>query len=102
MGQLRKSRSHPSRARNILGPVRELLLQGEGFRADGIVPFAMEVMADEVDGLEFGVWHLDAGGICVWIELATNLEASVGCGGSDQFDYDLMADSRLAAPVSGN
>jgi len=26
--------------------------------------------------LEFGVGHLDAGGICVWIELATDLEAS--------------------------
>ena len=52
----------------------------------------MEVMADEVDGLEFGVGHLDAGGICVWIELAMNLEASAGCGGSDQFDDDLMAD----------
>ena len=51
----------------------------------------MEVMAAEVDGLEFGVGDLDAGGIAVWIELAANLEAGIGCGGGDQFDDDLMA-----------
>jgi hypothetical protein len=62
----------------------------------------MEVMAAEVDGLEFGVGDLDAGGIAVWIELAANLEAGIGCGGGDQFDDDLMADQRLAAPVSGD
>jgi hypothetical protein len=37
-----------------------------------------------------------------WIELATNLEAGIGCGGGDQFDYGLTADQRIAAPVSGN
>ena len=62
----------------------------------------MEVVAAEVDDVEFGVGHLDAGRIAVWIELAANLEAGIGCGGGDQFDDDLMADQRLAAPVSGD
>jgi hypothetical protein len=62
----------------------------------------MEVMAAEVDGLEFGVRHLDAGRVAVWIELAANLETCVGCGGGDQLDDGLVADQRLAAPVSGD
>jgi hypothetical protein len=39
-------------------------------------------MAGEVDDFEFSVGDLDAGGIAVWIELATNLEAGVGCVGA--------------------
>jgi hypothetical protein len=41
--------------KSSLGPVRELSLHGEGFWADGVVPFAVEVVAGEVDGLHFGV-----------------------------------------------
>jgi len=59
----------------------------------------MGVMAEEVDGFEFGVRHLDAGRVAVWIELAANLETCVGCGGGDQLDDGLVADQRLAAPV---
>jgi hypothetical protein len=59
-------------------------------------------MAGETDGFEFGVGDLDAGRVGVWIELAANLEAGLSCGGGDQFDDDLMADQRLAAPVSGD
>src|SRR5205823_4435706 len=81
------------------GPVRELSLQGEGFRADSIVPLAVEVVAGEVDGIHFGVGHLDAGRIGVLIELATNLQTGLGRRRGDQLDDDLMADERSAAPV---
>ena len=62
----------------------------------------MEVVAGEVDGLHFGVCHLDAGRIGVWIEFAANLQAGVRGRCGDQLDDDLMADERFAAPVGGN
>jgi hypothetical protein len=77
------------------GLVRNLPLQREHFWADRIVPFAVEVMAAGVDGFEFGVGHLDAGRVRVWVKLATNLQAGLGGGCGDQFDDDLMADQRL-------
>src|SRR5947207_2038271 len=89
-------------AHESLGPVRELSLQGEGFRADSIVPLAVEVVAGEVDGIHFGVGHLDAGRIGVLIELATNLQTGLGRRRGDQLDDDLMADERSAAPVAGD
>jgi hypothetical protein len=36
------------------------MLQGEWLWADGIIPFAVEVMAGEVRGIHFGVGYLDA------------------------------------------
>ena len=85
-----------------LAPVRELSLQGEGFWGDSVVPFAVEVVADKIDGIHFGVGDLDAGGIGVLIELATNFQTCPGRCRSDQLDDDLMADERFAAPVAGN
>jgi hypothetical protein len=41
--------------RRALGPVRKLPLPSEGFRADRIIPFAVEVVAREIDGVHFGV-----------------------------------------------
>src|SRR5258705_10391502 len=78
------------------------IAQGEGFRADRIVPFAMEGVAFEIDGIHFGVGHLDAGWIGVLIEFATNLQTSLRRCCSDQLDDDLMADERFAAPVAGD
>src|ERR1700684_1121214 len=85
-----------------LGPVRELSLQGGGFWADGIVPFAVEVVAGDVDGVHFGVGHLYAGRIGVLVELATNRQTGLGRRCCDQLDDDLMADERLSAPVSSD
>jgi hypothetical protein len=85
-----------------LGLVRELSLQVEGFWANSIVPLAVEVVAGEVQVTHFCVGHLDAGGIGVLIEFATNLQTCLRRRRGDQLDDDLMADERLAAPVSGN
>src|SRR5215471_10051933 len=97
-----------SRAYALLGPVRELLLQGEGFRADGIVPLAMEVMADEVDGLEFGVWHLDAGGICEtcirgaqWLATATRAAHALAVGRIAIGQFIQAATDRAARNAGG-
>ena len=62
----------------------------------------MEVVAFEVDGVHFGIGHLDAGRIDVLIEFATNRQTGLGRCCSDQLDNDLMADEWFAAPVSGD
>ena len=59
----------------------------------------MEVVACEVDGIHFGVGHLDASGIGVLIEFAANLQTSLRCRCGDQLDDDLMADERFAAQL---
>src|SRR5882757_916854 len=94
--------SPENRACAALGPVRELSLQGESLGADSIVPFAVEVVTGDVDGLHLGVGHLDAGRIGILIELAPHLETGLGRRCCDQLDDDLMADERFAAPVSGD
>src|SRR6266568_2442411 len=85
-----------------LGPVRELSLQCESFWVDSIIPFAVEVVTGEVDGLHVGIGHLDAGRISVLIEFATNLQTGLRCRCCDELDDDLMADERFAAPVAGD
>jgi hypothetical protein len=72
------------------------LLQSLGFW------FAMEVMADDVDGGEFVVEDFDRSGVRRRIEFATDLEASLRRRRGDQLDDHLMADERLAAPVAGD
>src|SRR5215217_8242 len=89
-------------ARQYLGFVRKLSLQHEDFWANGIIPFAVEVVAGEVHGIHFRVRYLDARRIDVFIELATNLETGLRCRCGDELDDDLMADERLAAPVAGD
>ena len=74
----------------------------EDVRVDRIVPFAMEVVGSEVEGIHFDVGHLDAGRIGVLIEFAPNLQTGVRRRRGDQLDDDLMADERLAAPVAGD
>jgi hypothetical protein len=59
-------------------------------------------VAGEVEVAHFCIGHLDAGGIGVLIEFATNLQTCRRRRRGDQLDDDLMADERLAAPVSGN
>src|SRR3981189_3542111 len=99
----RSARAPQSKTATVmLGPVRELSLQGEGVGADSIVPFAVEVVTGEVDGFDVGVGHLDAGRLGVLIEFAANLETGLGRRSCDQLDDDLTADEGFAAPVSGD
>ena len=44
---------------------------------DGVVPLAMKLMASEIDGFEFGIGDLDAGGIDIFVELAANFQAGL-------------------------
>src|SRR2546423_14160738 len=88
--------------RTVLGSVRELLLRNGWVWADGVVPFAVEVMPPEIDRFEFSVGDLDAGGIGYWVEFAAHFQAGLGRGGGDQLHDDLVADERLAAPVDGD
>jgi hypothetical protein len=85
-----------------LGTVRELLLQSFGFWADRIIPFAVEVMPDDVDGCEFVVGDLNASGVHRGIESAADFEAGLRRRRSDQLDDHLMTDERLATPVAGD
>ena len=82
-----------------LGPVGKLSLQAECFWGDCVIPLAMEVMASDIDGGEFGVVDGDAGVVGIGIELGVNREAGFGGGRGNQLDDDLVADQRLAAPV---
>ena len=86
----------------FLGRVRELSLQSPGFRADRIIPFAVEIVGCEVYGVHFGIGHLDARRISVLVEFATNPQTGLGRRCGDQLDDDLMADERFAAPVAGD
>ncbi len=63
------------RMRPDLGVVQHLLRRSPRVWADSVVPFAMEVMAGEVDGFDFGVAHLDAFGIGVGVKFATHFQA---------------------------
>jgi hypothetical protein len=69
-----------------LGPVRLLPLQRVEFWADGVVPFAVEVMAVKIDCLDFRVRDLDSGRIGILIEFATDLETGTGRGRCDELD----------------
>ena len=85
-----------------LGTVRELLLQSFDFWTDRIVPFAVEVMSDDVDCSEFIVGYFDSCGICHGIKFAANLEAGFGRCRGDQLNDHLVTDERLATPIAGD
>jgi len=86
----------------MLGIVRELLLQNRGSWVDRIIPFAVEFVSDNVDGFEFVFRDLDASWIYVRIEFATDCQAGLRRCGGDLLNDHLVADQRLAAPVSGD
>src|SRR3954466_3076198 len=67
-------------------------------RAYGVVPFTLEAVADDVEGLHLGVGNRDALRIGRWIEFAANAQPGLG-GGADQIDDDAVADQRRGAPV---
>src|ERR1700730_13590207 len=85
-----------------LGVVLELTLQGALFWADGIIPFAVEFMSGDINGSEFVVGDLDAGGGGGGIELGAGPETGFGrCRGGELKEH-LMAAQRLPASVGGD
>ncbi len=56
----------------------------------------------DVEGVHLGVGDFEAGRIGLGVDLAADLQASVGCGGGDQLDNGLVADERPSAPVLGD
>jgi hypothetical protein len=66
---------------------------------DTVVPFAVEVVAVEVDGSEILIGDFEAGWVGVGVELAADGEPGGGRGGGDEADDDGVTDEWLAAPV---
>src|SRR4051812_2681504 len=64
-----------------------------------IVPFAVEAVANEVEGLHLRIGNRDASWISSRIELAANAQPGLGGGGADEIDHDTVADQRRGAPV---
>src|SRR3954447_17403808 len=64
-----------------------------------IVPFAVEAVANEVEGLHLRIGNRDASWIFSRIELAANAQPGLGGGGADEIDHDTVADQRRGAPV---
>ena len=71
-------------------------------RRDGVVPVALEGMALNVEGGQFGIADLDALRIAALVDVASDGEAGIGRSGADQLDDDVVADERFAAPVLGD
>jgi hypothetical protein len=71
-------------------------------RRDGVVPVALEGMALNVEGSQFGIADFDALRIAALVDVANDGEAGIGSSGADQLNDDLVADERFAAPVLGD
>jgi hypothetical protein len=71
-------------------------------RRDGVVPVAVEGMALNVEGSQFGIADFDAFGIAALVDVASDGEAGFGGSGADQLDDDVVADERFGAPVLGD
>src|SRR5260370_13618904 len=100
MSSSRKSAASPRRSSNSELRVRSgTIATNCDVRLDGVVPVAMEVVAMDVEGTHLGVGALNAGRIGVVMDLAPDLQSSVGCRCSDQLNDGLVADQRAAAPV---
>ena len=70
-------------------------------RIDSVVPFAVEFVAQEVDGFDFGVGDFASRRVAVGVEFAADFQAHRSCGRGDRLDDGLVADQRFAAPVAG-
>ena len=69
---------------------------------DGVVPVAMESIALDAYGGNFGVRHFSAYGVWILVDHGSNLQAALGGGCCDELDDDFVTDQRLPAPVLGN
>src|SRR6266404_9059152 len=66
---------------------------------DGVVPFAVELGAFDVDSGHVGIRYDNAAGVLAGVEFAAHSEAGFGGRRQDQLDYDAIADERPGAPV---
>ena len=71
-------------------------------RADGVIPFRMERIADKVETFHLGLADLDALAIAAGIEGALDLETGLGGRGPDEFDHSKAIRERPASPVLGD
>lgn len=66
--------------------------------AQGVVPFAVEVVAGDREGVDLFVGVFDADGVGPGVEFGADGEPGGGAGGADQVDDDLVAGQ---GPVRG-
>src|SRR5438445_12967921 len=66
---------------------------------DGVVPFAVELGAFDVDSGHVGIRYDNAAGVLAGVEFAAHSEAGFGGRRRDQLDYDAIADERPGVPV---
>ena len=66
---------------------------------DDVVPFAVEGVSGEWDGVEFGVSGFDAFEIAAGVAFGSDLEPGAGSGGGDEIDDDFVAGQGPAPPV---
>src|SRR5712692_724407 len=69
--------------------------------SNGVIPFAVEIAAGDVDGGQLIVGDGDAFWVARLIKTTANGEAGIGARCSDEFDDDLVGKQRLSAPVAG-
>src|SRR5216683_2978926 len=67
--------------------------------SNGVIPFAVEIAAGDVDGGQLIVGDGDAFWVARLIKTTANGEAGIGARCSDEFDDDLVGKQRLSAPV---
>ena len=66
--------------------------------ADRIVPLAMELVPQDVDGGHRLIRDDDPLGVGFGVEFAAHAQPGLGRGAADQIDDHLIADQRLGAP----
>lgn len=69
---------------------------------EGIIPLAMESVADEMKRFEFGIGDFDAGGMGMGILHRSHREPFFGGGMRNQFNDRFQRGQRLGAPVDGD
>src|SRR3989304_1597195 len=70
-------------------------------KRDGIVPVAVKISSTKVDLGKLLVGYFFPGGIATTVQCRLDLQTGVGGCSSDQFDHDIVAHQRLAAPILG-
>src|SRR5450755_1588950 len=66
---------------------------------DGVIPFAVDVVPRDVDGVDLGVGEAELGLVCGRVQAGVDLQAGAGRGRGYQVDHDLIAGQGLCTPV---
>ena len=69
---------------------------------DGVVPLPMKGIADDVEGLEFGVGDGDACRIGLAVLDGRDVQSFLGGGMRDQLNNGFQRRERCGSPVDGN